>query len=138
MIRSKTSPRLTFDEDNSGATHEDGAITIEEEGWESVRLSTRYSFTARMTSRSMAARRVRSISRSRLRRSHDDAALQTGQSVRVGCLAIRTHCCARARSYGCARIRRPANVRAASGSESSSHSADEAAIEAFIIMRADV
>ena len=74
---------LTFDEDNSGATHEDGAITIEEEGWESVRLSTRYSFTSRIDVKVNGTPAVLTDLSITGCGVHTMMPLQTGQSVRL-------------------------------------------------------
>jgi len=129
---------LTFDEDNSGAIHEDGAITIEEEGWESVRLSTRYSFTARIDVKVNGTAAVLTDLSVTGCGVHTSLPLQTGQSVRVQ-LPGDPHPLLCPGEVVWVRKDSPAGkgsggIRAGIQFTQS----DEAAIEAFIIMRADV
>ena len=128
---------LTFDEDQVEEPG-DGAITLEEEGWESVRLSTRYTFTSRIDIKVNGVTGVLcdlSVGGCGVRTT---ATLETGDTVRVQ-LPQDPHALLCHGQVIWMR-KEPASGRTQAGTRAGIRftQADEGALEAFIIMRADV
>lgn len=128
---------LTFDEDRVEESG-DGAITLDQDGWESVRLSTRYTFTSRIDIKVNGVAGVLcdlSVGGCGVRTT---ATLEAGDAVRVQ-LPQDPHTLLCLGEVIWAR-KEPASGRVPAGIRAGIRftQADEGALEAFIIMRADV
>ncbi len=128
---------LTFDEDQVEQPG-DGSITLEEEGWESVRLSTRYTFTSRIDVKVNGVAGVLcdlSVGGCGVRTG---ATLETGDTVRVQLPQDPNALLCLGQVIWMHKVPASGGTPAATRAGIQFTQADEGALEAFIIMRADV